>query len=113
MADIASRLTSIKGRLTELANLADNDRAEAAHQLATQLIAELDQIIAEASPPSGDSTGSQATPPRPPRHDVERCPICSLRSLTFQKGTFRQRNGGYEAFYRCLSCAHEEWREVV
>lgn len=115
MADITSRLTSVKERITELANLACSDQAEKARQLAAELGSELDRAMEEASAPA--VIAADSNPPRPkfPRHEVARCPVCSLRTFHFQKGTVRasaDAASGYEAFFHCLSCAHEGWLDI-
>lgn len=113
MADIAPRLKSIKQRIVELARLAASDQAEAAHMLAAELTDELDHVMEEASAPQGARQRPTRLPV--PRDDVVKCPRCTLRSFTFQKGTVRKAAdtaGGFEALYKCMSCGHEGWREI-
>lgn len=116
MADTTSRLTSLKARITELADMAGRDREGEARSLAAELSTDLDRLMAErpARPdPHADKPSQAPRAPRAPRDDVERCPVCSLRSFNFQKGSIRESaDGGFEAFYRCGSCAHEGWREI-
>ncbi|MBE0487628.1 MAG: hypothetical protein IBX53_01000 [Halomonas sp.] len=113
MADTTSRLTSLKARITKLADMAGSDREGEARGLAAELSSELDRLMAETPAPSGGEPDRQRPPPKAPRDDVERCPVCSLRSFHFQKGSIRESaDGGFEAFYRCGSCAHEGWREI-
>jgi hypothetical protein len=115
MADIAPRLKSIKQRIVELARLAASDRAQAAHMLAAELTDELDRVMEEASAPQ--VAGARPQPARlpVPRDEVVKCPRCTLRSFTFQKGTVRKAadaTGGFEALFKCMSCGHEGWREI-
>lgn len=116
MADTTSRLEAIKEGIRKLANLAGNEQAEAARQLAAKLSADVDgiasaaEVAAQPAPPAPPKKG----PPLAPRQGEVRCPICSLRSFTYQKGTMRESvdsTTGFEAFYRCLSCGHEAWQE--
>ncbi|AMD02262.1 hypothetical protein [Halomonas chromatireducens] len=116
MADTTSRLDAIKEGIRKLANLAGGEQAEAARQLAAKLSADVDALAPEvaAQPPA---------PPRPgkgpaitPLHGEIRCPVCALRSFTYQKGTMRESadaNTGFEAFYHCLSCGHQAWHEAA
>ncbi|PXX98318.1 hypothetical protein [Halomonas sp. LBP4] len=115
MADITPRLTSVKDRITELANLAGSDQAEKARQLAAELSAELDRAMEEASAPQVNASDRGRPLPKAPRHEVGRCPVCSLRTFHFEKGSVRANadaESGYEAFFRCLSCAYEGWVEI-
>ncbi|WP_416139587.1 hypothetical protein ACM26W_04075 [Halomonas sp. HK25] len=114
MADTTSRLTSLKARIIELADMAGSNREGEARALAAELTGELDRLMAEP-PRQTDSKASQLSPPpRAPRDEVERCPVCTLRSYHYQRGTIRESEyGGHEAFYRCGSCAHEGWREIT
>ncbi|MFY0989521.1 hypothetical protein [Halomonas sp. C05BenzN] len=115
MADTTPRLTSVKDRITELANLAGSDQAERARRLAAELSAEIERAVEEASAPQANAAPPRQPSPRAPHQEVERCPVCSLRTFTFQKGSVRECadcESGYEAYYRCLSCAHEGWREI-
>ncbi|WP_104202928.1 hypothetical protein [Billgrantia saliphila] len=116
MADIASRLRSIKDGVTQLARLAAPDQNDAARQLAETLGRELDRVIDDATDNTFTSP-DDATPPLPsaPRHTTLRCPVCSLRSFTYRPGTVREAHDsatGFEALYHCLSCGHEAWIEV-
>ncbi|MFQ3786408.1 hypothetical protein [Halomonas sp. A29] len=111
MADIASRLKAVQQDIERLAGLAAADQADAARRLAESLSKELDSAIAEAAR-TPDFSGSNSMP-RGPRHEEIRCPICSLRSFTYQKGTLRRSaDAGYEALFHCLSCGHEAWHEA-
>ncbi|MCE8033202.1 hypothetical protein EKK97_04110 [Billgrantia tianxiuensis] len=114
MADIASRLKAVQEGIERLAELAAPDQADAASRLVQKLKGELDDAIAEASGgPQEPSTSANL--PRSPRHVEIRCPICSLRSFTYQKGTMRRSDeteSGFEALYHCLSCGHEAWHEA-
>ena len=115
MADITPRLKRVKEQITELAKLADSDQAEAARRLADELNAELDLALKEHSATPVETPPRRSAPPRAPSDDVARCPVCSLRSFRFQKGSIRESTspeGGYEGFYRCGSCAHEAWCEI-
>jgi DNA-directed RNA polymerase subunit RPC12/RpoP len=115
MADIAPRLKSIKQRIVELARLAGNEQAEAAHMLAAELTDELDRVMEEASAPQVAGARPQPTRLPVPRDEVVKCPRCTLRSFTFQKGTVRKAAdaaGGFEALFKCMSCGHEGWREI-
>lgn len=113
MADTVSRLTFLKSRIIELADMASRDKEGEARALAAELSAELDRLMAETAAPAGGEPGQQRPAPRAPRDEVERCPVCSLRSFHYQKGSIRETaDGGFEAFYRCGSCAHEGWREL-
>ncbi|MGJ7456581.1 hypothetical protein ACR80S_04810 [Halomonas sp. MA07-2] len=114
MADTTSRLTSLKARIIELADMAGSDRKGEALALATELSTELDRLLAETPARPASDPGQHRAAPRAPRDEVERCPVCSLRSFHFQKGSIREcTDGGFEAFYRCGSCAHEGWREIT
>ncbi|MFC3284503.1 hypothetical protein [Litchfieldella rifensis] len=115
MADITPRLKSVKEGITKLVKLAGNDQAEAARKLGKELTEELDQAMEEASSLQDDTVRPQPAPPRAPRNEVERCPVCSLRTFTFQKGTIRECadcESGFEALYHCLTCEHEGWHEI-
>lgn len=113
MADTTSRLTSLKARIIELADMAGSDRVEEARALAAELSTELDRLMTEPPARPVSDAGQHRPAPRAPRDEVERCPVCSLRSFLFQKGSIRESTeGGFEAFYRCGSCAHEGWREI-
>lgn len=113
MADNTSRLTSLKARITQLADMAGSDREGEARGLAAELSTELDRLMAEPPARPVSAADQQRQAPRAPRDEVERCPVCSLRSFNFQKGSIRESaDGGLEAFYRCGSCAHEGWREI-
>lgn len=115
MADITSQLEAVKQGIRKLANLAGTEQAEPARQLAAKLGADLDRVAAEAAaPPSPSSTQEKASLVAP-RHEEIRCPVCSLRSFTYQRGTVRESadsGTGFEAFYRCLSCGHQAWHEA-
>ncbi len=110
MADTPSRMADLKAGINELAGLAAPEHRERAGALARSLNDALETLpgpAAEASEPA-------ATPPRAPRDEVERCPICTLRSFRFQRGTIREsEHGGFEALYRCGSCAHEGWQPLA
>ncbi|MCG6657569.1 hypothetical protein HOP52_07310 [Halomonas campisalis] len=115
MADTTPRLKRIKEQIRELASLAASDQAEAARRLAEELNAELDQALQESTTRPANAAPPRHSPPKAPRDDVARCPICSLRSFRFQKGTVREspkEEGRYEGFYRCQSCAHEAWCDI-
>ncbi len=113
MVDTTSRLTTLKTRITELADLAGSDRQEEARVLAADLSVELDRLMQERSSQRDSGEGQKRPAPRAPHDEVERCPVCSLRSFHFQKGSIRESaHGGFEAYYRCGSCAHEGWREI-
>ena len=106
MADTPSVLNSVRARIEELARLADAGNAEAAKRLATELTREIERALDRKSGP-----GKPA--PRAPRDEVTKCPRCTLRGFTFQKGSIREaEDGGFEALYRCTSCGHEGWREI-
>ncbi|QTF93463.1 hypothetical protein [Halomonas sp. BM-2019] len=110
MADTTTRMAELKARIQELADLAAAEHRERARVLSDALASELERLF-EAPPPPPTPTGK---PPRAPRDEVERCPVCTLRSYHYQRGTIRQSEyGGYEAFYRCGSCAHEGWKEIA
>lgn len=116
MADITSRLEAVKEGIRKLSKLAGDEQAEAARQLAAKLGADLDRVAAETSAQPSTTPLSKKAPPLVPRHEETRCPICSLRSFTYQKGTIRESvdsDTGFEAFYHCLSCGHEAWHEAV
>lgn len=110
MADITARMAYLKARIDELASLAASEHRERASSLAGSLAEELERLGEE--PPAAPT--STVPPPRAPRDEVERCPVCSLRSYRFQRGTIRESEyGGFEAFYRCGSCAHEGWQALA
>ncbi|RDB42914.1 hypothetical protein DU490_10320 [Halomonas sp. DQ26W] len=114
MADITSRLEAVKEGIRMLANLAEGEQAEAARQLAAKLGADLDHVAAEATAQPKTPISPIKAPPLAPRHVDIRCPVCSLRTFTFQKGMMRESidsDTGFEAFYHCLSCGHEAWLE--
>lgn len=115
MADITSRLEAVKEGIRKLANLAGTEQAEPARQLAAKLGADLDRVAAEAAAQPSPPATPEKAPPLAPRHEEIRCPICSLRSFTYQRGTVRESadaSTGFEAFYRCLSCGHQAWHEA-
>jgi DNA-directed RNA polymerase subunit RPC12/RpoP len=115
MADIRDRLRSAKEQVAELAKLAGNDQAEAARQLAAEVTEALDQAIEEASALQDRPVDARPAVPTEPSHEVVRCPWCSLRTFTFQKGTIREcadDKGAFEARYHCISCGHEAWHEI-
>jgi DNA-directed RNA polymerase subunit M/transcription elongation factor TFIIS len=106
MADTSSVLNSVRERIEELAQLADTGNAEAAKKLAAELTREIEHALEQKPAPNKPA-------PRAPRDDVVKCPRCTLRSFTFQKGSIRETgNGGFEALFRCMSCGHEGWREI-
>ena len=108
MADITTRMADLKARIRKLADLAADEHREHASTLADTLTDEFERLLEEAAPPKADKR-----PPRAPRDEVERCPVCTLRSYHFQRGTLREsEHGGFEAFYRCGSCAHEGWKSL-
>lgn len=110
MADITTRMAEIKSRIHELADLAAAEHREHASTLAETLTGELDRLLEGAAPPAPQP---DVKPPRAPRDEVARCPVCSLRSFLFQKGSIRaSADGGFEALYYCGSCAHQGWREI-
>jgi hypothetical protein len=83
MADTSSVLNSVRERIAELARLADAGNAETAKRLAAELTREIEQ-----------KPGSEQSAPRAPRDDVVKCPRCTLRGFTFQKGSVRERGAG-------------------
>lgn len=85
MADTTSHLAALRAGIARLAQLADREHVAEAQHLADSLQAELDQAFPEAGP----TAAGQATPTRP-RHEVLRCPRCSLRAFTFEPGTLRR-----------------------
>ena len=110
MADTTARMAEIKARIDELADLAAPEHRERAGALAGTLSGELEHLLEGDTSPLPPPA---VKPPGAPRDEVERCPVCSLRSFLFQKGSIRASDdGGFEAFYLCGSCAHEGWREV-
>jgi hypothetical protein len=110
MADTPTRMAEFKARIQELADLAAGEHRERARVLSDTLAGELERLLGEAAPPPTPAR----QPPRAPRDEVERCPVCTLRSYHYQRGTIRESEyGGYEAFYRCGSCAHEGWKEIA
>ncbi|MCE8004023.1 hypothetical protein [Billgrantia ethanolica] len=113
MADIASRLDSVRKSIERLAELAAPAQAEEARRLADTLEAQLDNLVREVAAHPADQALNDL--PRSPRHEEIRCPVCSLRSFTYQKGTLRRSadsRSGLEALYHCLSCGHEAWHEA-
>lgn len=112
MADITPRLTALKRGIERLAELAAPAQAEEAQRLAKTLYAELDGVRDAGAPPAGQAADDL---PRSPRYEEIRCPVCSLRSFTYQKGTLRRSadtRSGLEALFHCLSCGHEAWHEA-
>jgi DNA-directed RNA polymerase subunit M/transcription elongation factor TFIIS len=106
MADTSSVLHSVRERIAELARLADAGNAEAAKKLAEELTREIEQALGQRPAPKQSA-------PRAPRDDVVKCPRCTLRGFTFQKGRIREaEGGGFEAFYQCTSCGHQGWLEI-
>lgn len=111
MSDITARLKSLKDGIEELAALAAKDQTDAARRLVATLNTTLDSLIREV--PAAQGAGEEKPRRIPvPRDPVEKCPRCTLRSFTFQKGTARETEGGYEALYHCTSCGHEDWKEI-
>ena len=106
MADTSSVLNSVRERIAELARLADAGNAETAKRLAAELTREIEQALDQKPAPKPSA-------PRAPRDDVVKCPRCTLRGFTFQKGNIREaESGGFEALYQCTSCGHQGWREI-
>ncbi|MGR2738095.1 hypothetical protein ACUY1T_06545 [Billgrantia sp. Q4P2] len=115
MADIASRLKAVQQDIERLAELAAADQADTARHLAESVKKELDSAIAEAAGAPAPVNATSPALPRGPRHEEIRCPLCSLRSFTYQAGTLRRSDAtdsGYEALFHCLSCGHEAWHEA-
>ncbi|MCC5883850.1 MAG: hypothetical protein JJU25_14610 [Halomonas sp.] len=113
MTDIASRLDAVKRDIERLAALAAPAEAEEAHGMVSALQAELDDLMREASALPSEHTLSDL--PHAPRHEELRCPICSLRSFIYRRGTLRRSNetdSGFEALFHCRSCGHEAWHET-
>jgi len=109
MADAPARFSALKESIRELADLAGPEHRERASTLADSLVDELEGLLGEM--PSALKPARQR--PKAPRDEVERCPVCTLRSYHYQRGTIREsEHGGFEAFYRCGSCAHEGWKEI-
>ncbi|MBA2780438.1 hypothetical protein [Billgrantia kenyensis] len=115
MADLDTRMNAVKEGIARLAALAAPEHQREAGELAEAMTRELDSAIAEAG--AKETVHDTASPmPRGPRHEEIRCPVCSLRSFRFQKGTLRRSedsNSGFEAFFHCLSCGHEAWHEAL
>ena len=114
MTEIAVRLRSVKERVAELARLAGAEEDEAAGKLLAALNEELDHAIEEAATMEQGAT-QHAAPPRAPRDTLVKCPRCTLRTFTFQKGTMREASDaeeGFEAYFICSSCGHEGWKET-
>ena len=110
MADTTSVLKSVRERIAELAQLAEAGDADAAKKLAAELTREIESAL-EGKP----AAAPKRPAPKAPRDEVVKCPRCTLRSFTFQKGTVRETedgSGGFEARFRCTSCGHEDWREI-
>ena len=115
MADTTSRLDAIKEGIRKLANLAGSEQAEAARQLAAKLNADLDGVAADVAAQPPATPLPEKGPAITPLHGEIRCPVCTLRAFTYQKGTMRESadsDTGFEAFYHCLSCGHEAWHEA-
>ncbi|MFW5452217.1 hypothetical protein [Thioalkalivibrio sulfidiphilus] len=111
MSDITARTKSLRDGIEELAALAAKDQVDAARRLVATLNATLDQLTGETPAPQGSAEQKTKRIPTP-RDPVEKCPRCTLRSFTFQKGTARETEGGFEGLYHCTSCGHEDWREI-
>lgn len=111
MADITPHLATLRAGIARLAQLADSEHVAEARHLADTLQAELDQAFPAADPAASPS--GLATPSKP-RHEVLRCPRCSLRAFTFEPGTLRRAatDTGLEARFHCLSCGHRDWHEA-
>ncbi len=111
MADTTPHLAALRAGITRLAQLADSAHEAEARHLADALQAELDQAFPAAAPAANAS--GLATPSKP-RHEVLRCPRCSLRTFTFEPGTLRRADTdtGHEARFHCLSCGHRDWHEA-
>ena len=110
MADTRSVLKSVRERIAKLAQLAEAGDADAAKKLAAELTREIESALEEKP-----AQTSKRPAPKAPRDEVVKCPRCTLRSFTFQKGTVREMDdgsGGYEARFHCTSCGHEDWRGI-
>jgi len=107
MSEIASRLESIRDRLSELQEGLDGTQQTDTAERLRSLVAELQDVIGDL----------QATPARTRKArrklpDVEKCPRCTIRSLHIVPEEVRvAANGTEEVLWRCSSCGHEIWRE--
>lgn len=114
MADLSLRLKTLQEGIQRLAELAVPEHSQAAARLAASLQEELELIDMQTSQVSTPNAVEE-TLPRGPRHEEIRCPLCSLRSFTYQKGTLRRSSesgSGFEARFHCRSCGHEAWHEA-
>jgi uncharacterized protein with PIN domain len=107
MSDIASRLESIRDRLSELeAKLLGTEQAEAGERLRA-LAADLQDVIRDLPVASTPAIKSRRKLP-----DVEKCPRCAIRSLHMIPDEIRAAaDGTDDVLWRCSSCGHEIWRK--
>jgi DNA-directed RNA polymerase subunit M/transcription elongation factor TFIIS len=110
MTEIASRLETIRARLSELREqLAGSGQSEAADRIAS-LAAELETVIGEAKalqPPAGPARKHRGR-----EADVDKCPRCTIRSLHMVPRETRpaEDGEGQETLWHCSSCGYELWR---
>jgi uncharacterized protein with PIN domain len=111
MAAIGSRLKSLRDGLGGLRqHLAEAEQPAAVERIEA-LIAELDAMIHDVQAASELTARQRSARRNPP--DVERCPLCAIRSLHMLPETTRPargESGGEEVLWQCLSCGHELWR---
>jgi uncharacterized protein with PIN domain len=111
MAEISSRLETLRDSLDGVRELlVEADQSAAVERIAA-LIAELERIIHDAE--TGRESSARPLRARVKPTGAERCPLCTIRSLHMLPETARPARGEAgeeEVLWRCLSCGHEVWR---
>lgn len=109
MTAIESRLKRIHSDLVDLqAQLAQTGEDAAAQRL-LELAQDLEAALHGAEEPARRRSRRARV-----NSEVERCPLCSIRSLHLVENQtrFAKATGRDEALWRCTSCGHELWRET-
>ncbi len=108
MTAIESRLKRVHSELMDVqAQLAQAGQDAAAQRL-LDLAQELEAALHGAEEPARARRRARVT------SEVERCPLCTIRSLHELPTETRtaKNTGREEILWRCTSCGHELWRET-
>jgi uncharacterized protein with PIN domain len=109
MAEISSRLKTLRDGLEALREqLAEAEQSTAVERIGA-LVAELDAIIHDAQ--AARESAARPLRARVKPTAVERCPLCTIRNLHTVPDMARPGRGGEEeVLWRCVSCGHQVWR---
>jgi uncharacterized protein with PIN domain len=111
MAEISSRLKTLRDGLEALREqLAEAEQSAAVERIGA-LVAELDAIIHDAQ--AARESAARPLSARVKPAGAERCPLCTIRSLHMVPDKTRPgrgQAGEEEVLWRCLSCGHQVWR---